>query len=449
MQTKLVTQQANTQTQLMDAVQFAVAQAKHAGISHFEITANTAVGFNINVRLGEVETLEYNRDKVLAITVYSGQCKGSTSTTETSHAAINTSLQKAISIAEKTQPDPYAGLADREFMANDYLDLDLYHPWDIVPTQAIEVAKECEAIAMAMDPRIKNSEGVSVATADHYHVYTNSHGFIGHFNTSMHSIDCTLVAEQNNHKERDYSYTTARDAKALFTIHTLAKEAAQRTLGRLGARKLTTRHMPVIFSAEVARGLLGNFLNAISGSQLYRQASFLLDHLEKPLFPDFVHISQQPHQPKVIGSAPFDQEGVRTYAHDLIAGGILKNYILSSYSARKLAMQTTGSAGGAHNVIVQPGSQNLTALLKQMDTGLLVTELLGHGVNIVTGDYSRGAAGYWIEKGEIAYPVHEITVAGNLRDIFKNIVAIGNDIDLRGNVKTGSILISEMTIAGE
>lgn len=453
MQNQIITKKDDTaklmQQQIMEAVTTLIKQVKQSEVSAYEIKANSAVGFNVNVRLGEVETLEYNRDKAISITVYHGQCKGTASTTDTTIIALKQCLEKATSIAQRTQPDPYAGLADANMMAKDYPDLDLYHPWDIEPTQAIKLAQQCEAKAMAVDPRLKNSEGVSVATSQHFHIYANSHDFLGQFNSTMHSIDCVLIAEQDGAKERDYSYTVARDYRDLLSIEHLAMEAAERTVKRLGAKKLSTRQVPVIFLADVAKGLLRHFLEAISGSSLYRQASFLLNCLGKPIFPSFINIRQQPHQPKMIGSAPFDQEGVKTWDQDLIANGVLKNYILSSYSARKLSMQTTGNAGGAHNVIVQSGENNLQQLLRKMDTGLLITELLGHGVNIVTGDYSRGAAGYWVEKGEVAYPVHEITIAGNLHDMLKNIVAIGNDVDFRGNIKTGSILIESMMIAGE
>lgn len=429
-----------------------IAQAEGASQAEVGITSDT--GFSVNVRLGEVETVEYNRDKGVGVTVYFGQCKGSASTSDTSLEAVKNTVIAACNIARFTSEDPYSGLADAKLMAHNYPDLDLYHPWAITPEQAIQLAKECEDQARAFDPRIVNSEGASVSTHQGIHIYANSYGangggFNGAYASSRHGLNCSLVAQDSNGMQRDGSYTIARDAANLETIATVAKHAGERTVKRLGSRRLKTCQTPVIFHAEIASGLIGCFLSAIAGSSLYRKSSFLVDHLGKTVFSDHVKIYERPHLLKGLGSAPFDSEGVATHDRDLVIDGVLQGYLLGSYSARKLGMQSTGNAGGAHNVLIKTSNHNLTDLLKQMHTGLLITELMGQGINIVTGDYSRGAVGFWVENGEIQYPVDEITIAGNLRDMFRQLVTVGNDIDHRRSILTGSILLENMMIAGE
>lgn len=424
-------------------------EAKTQGASQAEVAINNTVGFSVSVRMGEIETVEFNRDKGIGISVYFGKRKGSASSSDISPEAIKNAVTAACHIARFSGEDEYSGLADPALMATQYPELDLYHPWSIETEQAIQMALECENQARALDKRITNSEGASVGSYQGLYTYGNSHGFIGSYATSRHSLNCTLVAQDSNGMQRDYSYTTARDPVDLASTTTVAREAMQRTVRRLGAQRLKTCRVPVIFHAELAGGLIRSFLAAISGGSLYRKASFLVDHLGQRVFAPQIHIYERPHLLKGWGSAPFDAEGVVTRDHDLVREGVLQSYLLSSYSARKLGMQTTGNAGGAHNILIDTSQHDLPNLLKQMDTGLLVTEVLGQGVNLVTGDYSRGAAGFWVEKGEIQYPVEEITIAGNLRDMFQQIVAIGNDIDHRHSILTGSILLENMTIAGE
>lgn len=437
------------QDKLRELAESILQRAKSLGATSAEVDANIDSGFTATVRMGEVDTLEYQHDKGIGITVYFDRRKGSASTTDTSGESIQQTLQAACDIAKYTEEDPFNGLADKERMAFEYPDLDLYHPWDIEPQQAIDMALECEAKAMAFDKRIVNSEGATVTTHQGINIYGNSHGFLGAFPTSRHSAYCVLVAEEAGKMQRDYEYTTSRDASDLVPLKEIANEAAKKTVSRLQARRVKTQKAPVIFKAEVAKSLLGNFISAISGGNLYREASFLLNSVGQKIFPDKFTISEKPHLKKALGSAPYDDEGVLTYERDIIKQGMLEAYVLSSYSARKLGLQTTANCGGVHNLCINTSDKNLNELIKTMDTGLLVTETIGHGVNIVSGDYSQGATGFWIEKGEIIYPVEEITIAGNLKNIFANIVDIANDTDLRGNIRTGSMLVSEMMIAGE
>jgi PmbA protein len=422
-------------------------EAKAQGASAAEAGVSTDTGLSVTVRLGEVETVEHHRDKGAAVTVYFGKRKGTASTSDFSPRAIRESVAAACTIARYTAEDAYSGLADAELMATDIPDLDLCHPWPLSADQAVALAMETEA-AGRTDPRITNSEGATVTTYQGGRVYGNSHGFVGGYTATRHGNSCVLIAQQGVDMQRDYWYTVARDAAALETPQRVGAQAARRALQRLGARRVATAQVPVIFAAEVAGGLLSHFISAIRGGSLYRNASFLVDHLGKRVFPDFVHIHEQPHMKKAMGSAPFDDEGVTTRSRDFISGGELTSYVLDSYSARKLGMQTTGNAGGVHNLIIDPGPLDLDGLLEEMGTGLLVTELMGMGVNIVTGDYSRGASGFWVENGAVLHPVHEITVAGNLRDIFMGIRGVGSDVDTRGNIRTGSILIERMTVAG-
>jgi len=435
-------------------------EARRQGAVAAEAGASMESGLSATVRLGEVETIEYNRDKGLAVTVYfpagagePGLRKGSASTTDFGAEAVRETVRAACDIARYTSADRYAGPAEAEFMAVDVPDLDLCHPWGIDAEAALELALECERAALDADARIRNSEGASVSSHEGYRVYANSHGFVGGFPSTRHSLSCAVIGEQGGAMQRDHWYTVSRVPGELEAAAAVGRRAAERTLRRLGARRVGTEQVPVVFAAELAGGLLGGLLRGISGGAQYRRASFLLDAMGERLFPEFVRIHEQPHLPRALGSAPFDNEGVATQARDLVADGVLKSYVLDSYSARRLGRQTTGNAGGVHNLRIDPGpaqrSGDQAALLAAMGRGLLVTELMGQGLNAVTGDYSRGAAGFWVEGGEIQYPVEELTIAGNLREMFAGLQAVGSDVDTRGNVHTGSWLIERMTMAGE
>ncbi len=434
---------------LKQITQDILAQARKAGASACEAEVNQGFGQNVTVRLGEVETIEYNRDKGLGVTVYFGKKRGHASTSDFSPEAIRDTVAAAVTIAKYTAEDEFAGLPEAELLARDIPDLDLYHPWDISADDAVERARACEAAAFGVDKRINNSEGGSVSTQESVFVYGNSLGFVGGYPTSRHSISCAVIAESDAGMQRDYWYTTARDRADLDTPEQVGRIAGERTLRRLDARKVKTTQVPVIFEAPVATGLIASFVSAVSGGNLYRKTSFLLDSIGQQVFAPLVQIRERPHLPKGLASAPFDNEGVATHDRDVVRDGVVQGYFLSSYSARKLGMQSTGNAGGNHNLIVASGDMDLAGLLRKMGTGLLVTELLGQGMNPVTGDYSRGAAGFWVENGVIQYPVEEITIAGNLKDMFKQIVAIGNDVLVRGSRQCGSILVERMTVAGE
>jgi PmbA protein len=425
-----------------------LAQAKAHGATSAEISISIESGFSVTSRLGQVETVEHHQDKGMGITVFVDKQTGSASSTDLSVSAIETAIEKACNIAKYTNADPCSGLADKKLLASDFPNLDLDHPWDITTEAALELAIACENMAM-QDKRITNSEGVSITTHRALHVYANSNNFVASELATDHSLNCVLIAQENGHMHRDYDYTVARQASDLMPIEILAKNAVQKTTSRLGARRLKTRSAPVIFNATLARNLLNNFVSAISGTNIYRKSSFLVDQLHQQVMPDYITLTQYPYLAKGLGSASFDSEGVQTREQDYVQNGFLQSYLLNSYSARKLGMESTGNAGGVYNLAITHGDSSLEQLLKQMDTGLLVTELIGQGINMVTGDYSRGAFGYWVEKGEIQFPVEEITIAGNLRDMFRNIVAVGNDIDRRGKILTGSILLETMTIAGE
>jgi PmbA protein len=425
-----------------------ITRARRLGADGVEAGVSIDAGLSVTVRLGEPETLEYNHDRALGLTVYFEHRKGSASTADFAPESIAATVQAACDIARYTSEDACAGLADAERMASEIPDLDLYHPWELDAGRAIELATECETAAMAVDPRIENSEGGTVSSYVGMRVKGNSHGFIGGYRGSHHSYSCSVIGRQGEEMQRDYWSETNRDYRDLPSPALIGRTAGERTLRRLGTQRLSTRETPVVFVAEVARSLFGNLVNAITGSSLYRKSSFLLDHLGKPVFPAFMHIHEQPLLKKALGSAPYDSEGVATRARDIVTDGVLQGYVLNSYAACKLGMQTTGNAGGVRNLTIDPGKHDLEGLLREMDTGLLVTDLIGFGVNVVTGDYSRGAAGFWVEGGEIRYPVDEITVAGNLKDMFMGIVAVGNDIDMRGNTRTGSVLIDRMMVAG-
>lgn len=424
-------------------------EARLVGATAAEAAVSCDTGLSVNVRLGEVETLEYHQDQGVGVTVYLGQSKGSASTSDLSPTALQETVAAACRIARYTAKDPYAGLADAALMAYTYPDLDLDHPWSLSAEEAIALARECEDHARSSDARISNSEGASVDSFRGTAVYGNSHGFIGGYTSTRHALSCTVIAQQNEDMQRDYWYSVARQAAGLASAHEIGSKAAQRALSRLGARQLSTRQCPVLFSPEVARSLIGHFIGAVRGGSLYRKASFLLDSLGTQVFPAQVRIHEAPHIPMALGSAPFDGEGVAITARDLVRDGVVQGYVLSAYSARRLNMQTTGNAGGVRNLSIDPTHPDQASLLAEMGTGLLVTELIGQGVNSVTGDYSRGASGFWVENGVIAYPVHEITIAGNLREMFRQLVGIGGDIDPRSNIRTGSLLLERMTLAGE
>lgn len=423
--------------------------AQAAGATAAEAEISMGIGQNVSVRLDDVETIEYNRDRGMSVTVYFGQRRGHANTSDLSMQALKDTVQAACSIARYTAHDDFCGLADPSLLARDIPDLDLYHPWDISVDEAIELARNCERAALATDGRINNSEGASVSTYGGLFSYANSNGFNNGYFTSRHSLSCSVIAEEGDNMQRDYWYSSARAASDLESAELVGRKAGERTARRLGAQRLKTAQVPVMFEAGVASGLLSHFVSAISGGNLYRKSSFLLDSLGKQVFAPQITISEQPHLLRGLASAPFDNEGVVTQARDLVVNGVLQGYMLASYSARKLGMVTTGNAGGNHNLILKSSDLDFEAMLKTMGTGLLVTELLGHGINMVTGDYSRGAAGFWVENGQIQYPVEEITIAGNLQDMFRQIVAVGSDVLVQGSKQTGSVLIEQMTIAGE
>ncbi len=437
------------QPDLERIVQQALALARKRGATAAEAGVGVGSGLSVTVRLGEVETLEYQRDRSLGVTVYVGQRKGSASTANLTPSAVEETVAKALSIASFTAEDEYSGLPDAELMARELPDLDLCHPWDIDAPAAIELAKRCEAAGLAVDSRIRNSEGASVATHLKMRVLGNSHGFIGGYPSTSHSVSCVVLGQANGDMQRDYWYTAARDWRVLEDVEDVGRKAAGRAIGRLGADKLPTRKAPILFAPEVARSLIGHLVGAIGGGAQYRRSSFLLGAAGQQIFPPAISLSERPHLQGALGSAPFDGEGVATRDRDLVVNGVLTGYLLDAYSARKLGLTTTGNAGGVHNLVVQGDRLDHDALLQRLGTGLLVTEMMGQGVNPVTGDYSRGATGFWIENGVVDRPVHEITVAGNLRDMYHGIVALGNDLDHRGSIHCGSLLIEQMTIAGD
>jgi len=422
--------------------------AKAGGATAAETEVSEGFGQTISVRKGEVETIEYNKDKGVGVTVYIGHRRGHASTSDFSDDALKRSVDKALTIARFTAEDECAGLAEAELLAREVTDLDLHYPWDLAVDDAIDLARRCEAAAMDVDARISNSEGATSTTQQAQFIYANSLGFSNGYPTSRHSLSCAVIAEAKGAMQRDYWYTTARAATDMDPADAVGRRAGERTVRRLNGRKLDTRQCPVLFEAPIATGLIASFVSAVSGGHLYRKSSFLLDSLGSRIFPDFVQIQERPFIRKGLASAAFDSEGVATRERDVVKDGVVDGYFLSSYTARKLGMRTTGNAGGNHNLIVPPTAGDFDAMLKQLGTGLLVTELLGHGLNMVTGDYSRGAAGFWVENGEIAYPVEEITVAGNLKEMFQGIVSIGSDVETRGSRQVGSILIDLMTVAG-
>ncbi|MDH1262278.1 metalloprotease PmbA [Pseudomonas sp. GD03944] len=434
--------------QLQAQVEQIIAEAKKQGASACEVAVSVEQGLSTSVRQGEVETVEFNRDQGFGITLYVGQRKGSASTSASGDAAIRETVAAALAIAKHASEDECAGLADAGLMARELPPLDLYHAWSITPEQAIEQALVCEGAAFAADKRIRNADGTTLNTHQGCRVYGNSHGFVGGYASTRHSLSCVMIAEDNGQMQRDYWYDVNRQGELLADPAGIGRRAAQRAVSRLGARPVPTCEVPVLFSAELATGLFGSFLAAISGGNLYRKSSFLEGSLGQKLFPEWLSLDERPHIPRALGSASFDGDGLATYAKFFVEGGELLSYVLGTYSGRKLGMPSTANAGGVHNLFVSHGNEDQQALIKRMGRGLLVTELMGQGLNMVTGDYSRGAGGYWVENGEIQFPVQEVTIAGNMRDMFKQIVAVGSDLELRSNIRTGSVLIERMTVAG-
>ncbi len=433
---------------LKDAVSMALEYAATLGTTGAEVAISKQQGLSVSTRLKEVETVEFNKDGALGITLFRDGCKGSSSTSDLSPEAIRRAVKAADDIAKFTSEDPFNGLADAELMAKQIQDLELYHPQDITPAELETLAARAEAAALEGDNRIKNSDGASANAHTGAKVYGNSHGFLNGYVSSRYSLSCVVIGEQDGNMQRDYDYTVARKFDELWTPETVGKKAAQKTLDRLGARKIATTKLPVLFAPEIATGLIGHLVSAISGSSLYRKSSFLLDAIDTQVFPDWFTITEQPHLKGAFASACYDSEGVATVDRNIIDKGILSTYLLTSYSARKLGLTNTGHAGGIYNWTLSHTGQTFAELIKQMDTGLIVTEVMGQGVNGVTGDYSRGAAGFYVENGVIQYPVEEITIAGNLKDMYRNIVAVAKDRDLRSSVRTGAILLDEMKIAG-
>jgi PmbA protein len=440
---------SHSSDQLRQIAADVLAHAKASGATAAETEVSEGFGQGVTVRKGDVENIEYNRDKGVGVTVYIGQKRGHASTSDFSPKAVRETVEAALSIARFTANDDAAGLAEEDLLARDIADLDLYHPWDVSVDRAIELARECEAAALAVDPRITNSEGASVSTQQSHFMYGNTLGFMAGYPSSRHTVMCSVIAGEGDRMQRDDWYATARVAEDLQDVGSVGRLAGERCVRRLGARKIETMQVPVLFEAPIASSLLGHFVGVVSGGSLYRKASFLLDSLGNSVFSPLVRIHDVPDLKRGLASSPFDDEGVATQRRDIVDRGVLQGYFLGSYSARKLGMRSTGNAGGNHNLLLDSTGEDFPALLKKLDRGLLVTELLGMGVNQVTGDYSRGAAGFWVENGELSYPVQEITIASNLKDMFRGIVAVGTDVVRRGSRQCGSILLDHMTVAGE
>ena len=433
---------------LRDAVSFAIETAQKAGATA-EVGVTKVSGLSVSTRLQEIENVEFTNDGALGISVYLGQQKGNASTSDLSEEAIKNTVEAALAIAKYTSPDDCTGLADKELMAFEAPDLELYHEASVDVEQATKLALEAEKAALEYDEKIVNSNGASFNSHTGVRVYGNTHGMLQSYLSSRYSLSCSVIGGELDQLENDYEYTVSREFDALSSADWVGQNCAKKVIARLNPQKLTTREVPVIFLNDVATGLISHLTGAISGGSLYRKSSFLLDHLGKQVLPDWFQISERPHLLRRLASTPFDSEGVRTQDLEIIQDGVLQTYLLTSYSGRKMGMQSTGHAGGIHNWLVKPNlTGGLTALLRQMSTGLLVTDVMGQGVNIVTGDYSRGAAGFWVENGEIQYPVAEITIAGQLQDMLKNIVAVADDIEHRSNIQTGSILLDKMKISG-
>lgn len=433
---------------LKDAVSMALEYAAKLGTSGAEVAISKQQGLSVSTRLKEVETVEFNKDGALGITLFRDGCKGSSSTSDLSPEAIRRAVKAADDIARFTSEDPFNGLADAELMAKQIEDLELYYPHEAAPAELEALAASAETAALDSDARIINSDGASANAHTGAKVYGNSHGFLNGYVSSRYSLSCVVIGEQDGHMQRDYDYTVARRFEDLWTPEAVGQQAAKKTLSRLGARKIATTKLPILFAPDVATGLMGHLVGAISGSSLYRKSSFLLDAIDTQIFPEWFTIAEQPHLKGALASACYDSEGVATIDRNIIDSGILSTYLLTSYSARKLGLTNTGHAGGIYNWTLSHTGQTFDELVKQMDTGLIVTEVMGQGVNGVTGDYSRGAAGFYVEKGEIQFPVEEITIAGNLKDMYRNMVAVAKERDLRSSIRTGAILLDEMKIAG-
>jgi len=445
-----------TEQELREISEIVLKLAKKQGASSAELSLNRGAGLSVEIHKENVDKLEYHRDQGLSLTVYMGQHQGSATTGDLSVKAIEDTVKAACNIAKYTGEDEYTGLADADLMmyeesieAKD--DLDLYHPWDLTAEKAIEIATACEASALSFDKRIINSDGASIGTYSGFGLIANTHGFTGVTASSRHNLSCSVIGEapKSDAMQRGYWYTTSRKHEGLESAESVGEKSADLTLSRLNGRQISTRKSPVLYSAEMARSIISHFTGAISGGSQYRKTTYLLNSKGEQVFPDFIHLHEQPHIPQGFGSSYFDRDGVMTSNRDIVTGGVVQDYIMGSYSARQLGLKTTANSGGTHNLTLEPTGQSLNELLKMLDTGLFVTELIGSGINSVTGDYSRGASGFWVEKGEIQFPVEEITIAGNLKDMFQNIVAVGCDIDYRGGTRTGSILIEGMMIAGE
>ncbi len=426
---------------------------KKYGASDAELSLNRGAGLSVEIHKSQVDKLEYNRDQGLSLTVYIGQHQGSATTGDLSPQAIGDTVKAACNIAKYTGEDKYTGLADADMMLSDDAnkdDLDLYHPWDLNAEQAIEIAKECEAAALSFDKRIINSDGASISSYSGIGMIANTNGFTGIMPSSRHSLSCSVIGQQPNEEamQRDYWYSTSRRYDQLESAEAVGIKSAEHTLARLGGKQLSTRKANILYSAEMARSIVGHFTSAIGGGSQYRKSTYLLDSVDTKVFPDFIHLHEQPHLKQAFGSSYFDKEGVATSNRDIVVDGVVQNYIMGSYSARQLGLKSTANSGGTHNLTLDSTGQNLEELLKMLGTGLYLTELIGNSVNGITGDYSRGAAGFWVENGEIQFPVEEITIAGNLKDMLQNIVAVGTDVDLRGGTRTGSILIEGMMVAG-
>ena len=448
--TLLATPASKAPSKLTDLAALALERAKALGATSAEVEVSTSVGQNVTVRLGEVETIEHNRDKGLSMTVYIGQHTGNASTSDLSPAAIERTVAAALAIAKYTAEDECAGLADASRLAKaPFNDLAIYQPWKLSVADAIAFAKEMEAAAFAVDKRLDNSDGASVSTSESDFIYANSLGFMGGYPTTRHSASATMIASDKNGMQRDYWYAVAREESGLESAAAIGRRAGERTVARLGARKAPSGEFPVLYEATMAAGLIHAYVNAVSGAALRRRASFLMDSMGQQILSPIVSILEDPYLARGLASGPFDNEGVTTARREVVKAGVVAGYFLGSYSARKLGLETTGNAGGAHNLIVTPGALDFAALVKKMHRGFIVTELMGSGVNGVTGDYSRGAAGFWVENGEIAYAVEETTIAGNMKDMLKGIIAIGNDVLALGSISCGSILVDKLSIAGE
>ncbi len=440
---------AHEEAQLREIAADVLQYARAQGASAAEAEVSEGVGQTVTVRCGEVETIEYNRDKGIGVSVYFGKRRGHASTSDFSPQAVRATVDAAVSIARFTASDDYAGLADEALLAREIPDLDLFHPWNLLVEDAIEMAQTCESAAFDVSKKIDNSEGATVSSQHSHFAYGNSLGFLSGYPSSRHWISCAVIAGKGDAMQRDDWYSSARDASRLDAPALIGRTAGERAVRRLGAKKISTMQVPVLFEAPVAASLIGHFVSAVSGGSLYRKSSFLLDSLGKEIFAPWIRIKEDPHIRGAMASGPFDEEGVATKQRSVVEGGVVQGYFLGSYSARKLGMQTTGNAGGCHNLLLADSGEDFAALLRKMGRGLLVTELMGQGINMVTGDYSRGAAGFWVENGEITHAVEEITIAGNLKDIFRGIIGAGTDVLSRGSKHCGSILIDRMTIAGE